>query len=76
MASDITREESFRTSLRNQRRRLSATERKPSIPDIGVNKTALGNLIKRDRLTPPRRNGLTPPRSNITPPRLVVHEKA
>ena len=34
MASDIAREESFRTSLRNQRRRLSATEGRPSIPDI------------------------------------------
>jgi hypothetical protein len=67
MASEIEREESFRTSLRNQRRRLSATERKPSIPDLGLNKTTLGNLIKRDTLTPPRQNGLTLPRS--TPPR-------
>ena len=62
MASEIEREESFRTSLRNQRRRLSATERKPSIPDLPLNKTTLGNLIKRDSLTPPRRNALTPPR--------------
>ena len=63
MASEIERDESFRTSLRNQRRRLSATERKPSIPDLGLNRTTLDNLIKRDSLTPPRQNGLTPPRS-------------
>ena len=69
MASEIEREESFRTSLRNQRRRLSATERKPSIPDLGLNKAALGNLIKRDSLTQPRQNGLTSTRS--TPPRYT-----
>ena len=57
--SDLAREESFRTSLRNQKRRLSATERKPSVPDIGVNKTTLGNIFKRDSLTPPKRN-ITP----------------
>jgi len=69
MASEIAREESFRTALRNQKRRLSATERKPSIPDLGLSKTTLGNLKKRDSLTPPRRNGMTPPRCNYTPPR-------
>merc|ERR1711892_206411 len=68
MASEIAREESFRTSLINQKRRLSATERKPSIPDLGLNKTTLGMIKNRDSLTPPRRNGLTPPRSNCTPP--------
>merc|ERR1711892_247216 len=62
MASEIAREESFRTSLINQKRRLSATERKPSIPDLGLNKTTLGMIKNRDSLTPPRRNGLTPPR--------------
>jgi len=62
-SSDLAREESFRTSLRNQKRRLSATERKPSVPDIGVNKATLGNLFKRDSLTPPKRN-ITPLRKN------------
>ena len=69
MASEIAREESFRTSLRNQKRRLSATERKPSIPDLGLNKTTLGMIKNRDSLTPPRRNDLTPPRGQCTPPR-------
>jgi len=74
MASEIAREESFRTALRNQKRRLSATERKPSIPDLGLNKTTLGMIKNRDSLTPPRRNGLTPPRSNFTPPRRAVDD--
>merc|ERR1719318_1057414 len=56
MASDLAREESFRTSLRNQKRRLSTPDRKPSVPDIGVNKAVLSNIIKRNSLTPPRRN--------------------
>jgi len=65
--SDLAREESFRTSLRNQKRRLSATERKPSVPDIGVNKTTLGNIFKRDSLTPPKRN-ITPLRKHEDTP--------
>lgn len=73
MASDLAREESFRTSLRNQKRRLSTPE-KPSVPDIGLNKATLGNLIKRDSLTPPRRNGLTPPTTHCTPPRRDIHD--
>jgi len=74
MSSEIQREESFRTALRNQKRRLSATEKKPAmeIPEQG----GLINLVKgdrfqvkRDSLTPPRREGLTPPRGTATPPR-------
>ena len=37
-ALQLQREESFRTALRNQKRRLSATERKPSVPDLGISK--------------------------------------
>ena len=35
MSSDIAREESFRTALRNQKRRLSATEKKPVSTEFG-----------------------------------------
>ena len=37
-ALQLQREESFRTALRNQKRRLSATERKSSVPDLGISK--------------------------------------
>ena len=37
-AAALQREESFRTALRNQKRRLSATERKSSVPDLGISK--------------------------------------
>merc|ERR1712128_329391 len=69
MASDLAREESFRTSLRNQKRRLSTPDRKPSVPDTGLSKAALAGVSKRDSLTPPGRRCLTPPRSTFTPPR-------
>ena len=71
MSTDIQREESFRTALRNQKRRLSATEKKPSVTEFSsaVNKSVLGGLKTRDSLTPPRRDLLTPPRSSFTPPR-------
>merc|ERR1712128_324669 len=69
MASDLAREESFRTSLRNQKRRLSTPDRKPSVPDTGLSKAALAGVSKRDSLTPPGRSCLTPPRSTFTPPR-------
>ena len=74
MSSDIVREESFRTALRNQKRRLSATEKKPVEAALGgfqsgVNKSVLNNLKTRDSLTPPRRDFLTPPRNSFTPPR-------
>ena len=72
MAADLVREESFRTALRNQKRRLSATEKKPSAAEVaalagGVSRTLLG--ARRDSLTPPRRDLLTPPRTSFTPPR-------
>ena len=35
MSSDIAREESFRTALRNQKRRLSATEKMPVSAEFG-----------------------------------------
>ena len=73
MSTDLVREESFRTALRNQKRRLSATEKKPAEAlgsfQAGVNKSVLGNLKTRDSLTPPRRDFLTPPRNSFTPPR-------
>ena len=71
MSTDLVREESFRTALRNQKRRLSATEKKPVVAEFapGVNKSVLGNLKSRDSLTPPRRDFLTPPRNSFTPPR-------
>merc|ERR1719342_2034120 len=54
---DIAREESFRTSLRNQRRRLSATEKKPNGEPLGS--SLLGskgnNPLYRESLTPPRK---------------------
>ena len=40
-AAALQREESFRTALRNQKRRLSATERKSSVPDLGISKVRL-----------------------------------
>ena len=72
MAAELVREESFRTALRNQKRRLSATEKKPSAAEVaalagGVGRTLLG--ARRDSLTPPRPHLLTPPRSSFTPPR-------
>ena len=77
MSSDIVREESFRTALRNQKRRLSATEKKPVEAGLGgfqsgVNKSVLNNLKTRDSLTPPRRDFLTPPRNSFTPPRWEI----
>jgi len=54
-AAALQREESFRTALRNQKRRLSATERKSSVPDLGISKERAGLLVKRDSLTPPRK---------------------
>ena len=70
-AAALQREESFRTALRNQKRRLSATERKSSVPDLGISKVhktessliltfltaqeRAGLLVKRDSLTPPRK---------------------
>merc|ERR1711892_66676 len=69
MASDLAREESFRTSLRNLKRRLSTPDRKASMPDTGLSKAALAGVSKRDSLTPPGGNCLTPPRSTCTPPR-------
>lgn len=75
MSTDIQREESFRTALRNQKRRLSATEKKPSVTEFSsaVNKSVLGGLKTRDSLTPPRRDLLTPPRSSFTPPRKTLN---
>ena len=69
MSSDLQRQDSLRTVLRNQKRRLSATEKKPVTTEFGpgVNKSVLGGLKTRDSLTPPRRDLLTPPRA--TPPR-------
>ena len=67
MASDIAREESFRTSLRNQRRRLSATERRPSIPDIGLTKPSTPDIRLEfwdiDELSPLSTPAGSPPRS-------------
>jgi len=75
MSTEIAREESFRTALRNQKRRLSATEKKPVSAEFGpgVNKSVLGGLKTRDSLTPPRRDLLTPPRATLTPPRKTLH---
>jgi len=67
MSTDIQREESFRTALRNQKRRLSATEKKTVTE--ATRKSLLGNLKTRDSLTPPRRDLLTPPRTSSTPSR-------
>merc|ERR1711892_712737 len=66
MASDLAREESFRTSLRNQKRRLSTPDGKASVPDTGLSKAALAGVSKRDSLTPPGGNCLTPPRIHHT----------
>merc|ERR1711892_278536 len=67
MATDIAREESFRTSLRNQRRRLSATERSPSIPDIGLTKPSTPDIRLEfwdmDELSPLSTPAGSPPRS-------------
>merc|ERR1711892_41404 len=72
MASDLAREESFRTSLRNQKRRLSTPDRKASLPDTGLSKAALAGVSKRDSLTSPGGIFLTPPRSTCTPPRRYM----
>ena len=42
MSTDIAREESFRTALRNQKRRLSATEKKPVTAEFGPGTWDLG----------------------------------
>ena len=42
----LQREESFRTALRNQKRRLSATETKrPSVPELGLTKVTWQEII-------------------------------
>lgn len=71
--SDIQREESFRSAIKNQKRRLSATkiEKRNSLTDTGRPSAVPSklNLKKRDSLTPPRRDGWTPPpRVTMTPP--------
>jgi len=74
--SDIQREESFRSAIKNQKRRLSATkvEKRNSLtPDAGFPNPparAIPLVLKqrRDSMTPPRRDGATPPRFRDTPP--------
>ena len=45
MSTEIAREESFRTALRNQKRRLSATEKKPVSAEFGP-----GRLVGEGRM--------------------------
>merc|ERR1711892_390919 len=76
---ELGREESFRSALRNQRRRLSATEKKSIQLDIGGVRHPGDRLLclRRDSLTPPRRK--TPPRDKTgtdTPPRRAQEPPA
>merc|ERR1711970_1082616 len=68
MSSDLQRQDSLRTVLRNQKRRLSATEGKQSSPDL-----AGGNGERKSpfslRSTPSKSDRGTPTRSTCTPPR-------
>ena len=79
-AAALQREESFRTALRNQKRRLSATERKPSVPDLGISKVQLLLLSREpnpkasvqcnlDETFTQERAGLLVKRDSLTPPR-------
>jgi len=76
MSSDLQRQDSLRTVLRNQKRRLSATERKQSSPDLtggnGERKSpfSLRSTPSRShRGTPTKSERGTPTRSTCTPPR-------
>jgi len=68
MSSDLIRQDSLRTVLRNQKRRLSATDRKQSSPDLTG-----GNGDRKSpfslRSTPVGSQRGTPTRSTFTPPR-------
>ena len=67
MSSDLERQDSLRTVLRKQKRRLSATERKQSSPDL-----AGGSPDRKSpfslRNTPVRSTRGTPTRSNRETP--------
>lgn len=73
--ADIQRDESFRSAIKNQKRRLSATkvEKRNSLTaETGFTKVPARvvplAMKKRDSLTPPRRDGYTPPSSNRSTP--------
>merc|ERR1711970_1606810 len=76
MSSDLQRQDSLRTVLRNQKRRLSATERKQSSPDLaggnGERKSPFSlrsTPSRSQRGTPTKSERGTPTRSTCTPPR-------
>ena len=74
MSFDLERQDSLRTVLRKQKRRLSATERKQSSPDL-----AAGSPDRKSpfslRNTPVRSPRGTPTRSNReTPNRNIFKE--
>ena len=78
MSSDLHRQDSLRTVLRNQKRRLSATDRKQSSPDLtrgnGERKSpfSLRNTPARSqRGTPTISEKGTPTRSTFTPPKYA-----
>ena len=71
MSSDLERHDSLRTVLRKQKRRLSATERKQSSPDL-----AGGSADRKSpfslRNTPVRSPRGTPSRSNRETPNISI----
>ena len=81
MSTDIAREESFRTALRNQKRRLSATEKKPVTAEFGpgTRRYLFEERIKCEAGVNKSvlgglktRDSLTPPRRDLlTPPRAT-----
>jgi len=80
MSSDLQRQDSLRTVLRNQKRRLSATERKQSSPDLAggnVDRKSPFSLrstpARSQRGTPTKSERGTPTRSTCTPPRKTNH---
>merc|ERR1712106_292195 len=82
MSSDLIRQDSLRTVLRNQKRRLSATDRKQSSPDLtggnGDRKSSFSlrsTPVRSQRGTPTNSERGTPIRNTFTPPRKAV-EKA
>jgi len=78
MSSELERQDSMRTALRKQKRRLSATERKQSTPDLaggnGDRKSPFSlrnSPCRSQRGTPTKSERGTPTRGTDTPPRKL-----
>jgi len=83
MSSDLIRQDSLRTVLRNQKRRLSATDRKQSSPDLtggnGDRKSSFSlrsTPARSQRGTPTNSERGTPIRNTFIPPRKAIEQDA